>query len=96
MARPKEIAIELHVCSLAEKHGLLERKLQYPGKKGAPDRMFVGKDCGVVFIEFKRPGEKRNGLQVREGNKLLARGAKYYCIDNAYEACVVLGIPYEE
>jgi hypothetical protein len=96
MAKNREVQIENTVVGLAEKANMLVRKLQYPGRRGAPDRMFVGNAIGVVFIEFKRPGGVRTGIQKREGQALKERGANYHCVDNVAKACEILGLHYEE
>ena len=96
MAKKLEAVIENEVVSRAERANLLVRKMTYPGRRGAPDRMFVGTNIGVVFMEFKRPGGIQSGLQKREQKALKERGAKCYCVDNVKEACEILGLPFEE
>lgn len=91
-----EAGVEKPICLWAEEDGWLVRKLQYPNRKGAPDRMFV-KDGRVVFIEFKRPSsgkmkDMRSELQKREAERLIEADAEYHLIDNIEHACRVLGI----
>lgn len=86
-----EAPIEGTVCNWAEEDGWHVRKLGYPGRRGAPDRMFI-KDGRVVFVEFKRPGKKADALQRRELSKLLAHGADVLTCDSIEEACAHLGI----
>lgn len=45
--------------------GLRQAKLNLMGQKGWPDRLFVVPNYGVIFIEFKREGEKPEPLQDR-------------------------------
>lgn len=97
-----ETQIESPVCGWAEEDGWLVRKLQYPGRRGAPDRMFGKKDCGPygtkgngpIFIEFKKPGDlgKRTQLQVNEGQRYIDAGFNYFYCDTIQSACDVLGI----
>ena len=52
----KEQAIEQRVCRWAERNGWLQFKFETPGRRAAPDRIFI-KDGQIVFIEFKAPGK---------------------------------------
>ena len=44
----------------------------------------------IIFIEFKRPGEKATAAQKKEHRKLRARGFEVYVIDNVEDAKRVL------
>lgn len=90
-----ESAIEGPVCHVAELAGWFVRKLQYPGRRGAPDRMFI-KGGRVVFIEFKRPGKIPVGetLQSRERDRIVAHGGEAYFVDSIEEACRILGLTW--
>lgn len=97
MARPREDEIEGTVVKLAEKDGWLVRKLQYPGRRGAPDRMFVKfwhewQRARIVFIEFKRPGGAVRGIQTKEHDRLRERGAEIFVVDSVDQAKDILGI----
>lgn len=76
-----EFVVEKTVCNRAEMAGWLVRKIEYPGRRGALDRMFI-KDGRVVFIEFKRPGGVLDPLQEREKERLIRHGAEAYVIDD--------------
>jgi hypothetical protein len=54
--------IESDVTSYAKKKGCIERKMNGTGYRGWPDRMFLY-NGHVLFIEFKRLGEKPDNLQ---------------------------------
>lgn len=54
MAGP-EAKIERDIVKEAEAAGWVVYKLNFPGVKGAPDRIF-GKGGRCIVIEFKRPG----------------------------------------
>lgn len=90
-----EYAIEAPVCHVAELDGWHVRKLQYPGRKGAPDRLFL-KGGRVVFIEFKRPGKIPKGetLQTRERQRILDHGGEAYFVDSIELACEILGLKW--
>lgn len=86
-----EKAVELPVVHRAEKAGWFVRKLAWPGRNGAPDRVFI-KDGRVVWIEFKRPGKKPRLSQELEHDRMKAAGAEIYWCDNVLEALQILGI----
>lgn len=86
-----EKAVEMPVVVRAEKAGWFVRKVQWPGRNGAPDRVFI-KDGRVVWIEFKRPGEKPRLSQVLEHDRMRAAGAEVHWCDNVSDALRILGI----
>ena len=62
--RVLERTIENAVVAYAKKCYRLEVvKLNGMGKQALPDRMFLGPNGTVMFIEFKRPGGKATPLQ---------------------------------
>ena len=93
MSKPLESQIEKPVVELAESHGWFVRKSNWLQVKGCPDRFFA-KDKRIVFIEFKRPGDKARAQQVREINKMKSAGIEVHVIDNIETALKVLGIEY--
>jgi len=60
-----EAQIEAECVQIAVQAGWMVRKLAYPGRRGAPDRMFV-KNGVVWFVEFKDPRGKLSALQAHE------------------------------
>lgn len=60
MPKKMEASIEGQACrKILEKFpGVLIRKLNGSGYRNWPDRMFLFPNGQVLFIEFKRPGEK--------------------------------------
>ena len=58
-----ESSVENPVVRYAEDKGVTSIKLKCPGARGKPDRLFLGEGGKIVFIEFKRPGEKPSKLQ---------------------------------
>ena len=78
----RERDIEKAFSREARKRGVLCWKFVSPGVSGVPDRILVGDDASVVFIEFKRPGEKLRPLQLRICQKLVDRGLSVIVIDS--------------
>ena len=66
--------LEAACCRLAKAAGWYCRKLSGPGHRSMPDRMFIRRGI-VLFIEFKRPGERPTELQRLEHEQLAAHGA---------------------
>ena len=80
-------------CERAEEAGWLVRKVQWVGRRNAPDRLFA-KDGRVVFIEFKRPGGKLLRGQPREIEAFRAAGVEVFVADNPLAALRHLGVQY--
>lgn len=87
---PKEIAIENPVVARAERAGYFVRKVGWPGRRSAPDRVFARKDRGTVWIEFKRPGEVPTTLQSEEHAKMRAAGMEVHVCDSIDDAMKIL------
>lgn len=79
----RERDVESYLKDRVEGHGGEVRKLQWIGRRGAPDRVaFLG---GAHFIELKRPGETPEPHQEREHRRLRNCGASVFVLD-CYEA----------
>ena len=87
----RESLIETRAVAKAKIRGWLTRKLQWVGRRGAPDRVFVGEKepcllCGnravIVFVEFKAPGEEPRALQKKEISRLQERGVRVLVVDS--------------
>lgn len=87
-----ESAIEMPVVRRAEKAGFFVRKVQWPGRRHAPDRLFAHAERGLVFIEFKRPGETPRRGQTREHQKMRAAGIEVHVCDSVQDALQILGL----
>lgn len=81
MRKPRERNIEASCCRWAEKQGWLHRKFKSPGKRSAPDRIFI-REGQVLFVEFKAPGKKPTELQKIEHATLREAGMTVLVIDN--------------
>ncbi|MFC3724473.1 VRR-NUC domain-containing protein [Neoaquamicrobium sediminum] len=84
-----ESYIERKVCEYAKKLGWLVRKLQWVGRHGAPDRLFI-RAGRVVFIEFKAPGKKPTEHQRLELERLREQGMEAYVVDDIDEGKFIL------
>lgn len=82
----RESVIEDDNVAYAESKGWLVRKAVYAGRRGSPDRWFMRRrrngDGHLFHIEFKKPGEKPDGLQQKEHDRLRGAGFRVYVIDN--------------
>lgn len=80
--KPEEI-IEDEVCEGAEELDIGNRKVQWIGRKGSPDRLFAGYGR-LLLVEFKRPGigRKLDSLQVIDHKWFLAHGIQIEVFDN--------------
>jgi len=85
-----EATVEDEVVAWAENNGWLVRKMQYPGRRGCPDRFFF-KNGKLVLIEFKRPGRnKADPLQVREHRRFEQAGWKVHVVNSVEHAKDIL------
>lgn len=85
----QESVIENEAVLYAEKMGFVVRKVVYAGRRGSPDRWFMGR--GYVFcIEFKKRGGKPEPLQVKEIERLRNAGIPVYVCDNLDRAWEII------
>lgn len=82
----REIVLEETCNKLAEADGWMQEKCVFAGKKGSPDRWYVKPIMGDwaywMLVEFKKPGEPADGIQIRVHEKLMRQGQKVWVIDN--------------
>ena len=93
MSRSRELesSVEDDVVAWAENRGWLVRKMQYPGRRGCPDRFFF-RDGKLVIIEFKRPKkDEADPLQVREHRRYREAGWQVHVVNDRDEAVRLLG-----
>lgn len=74
--------VEKAVCAYAVGKGWYHRKFVSPAHRAVPDQLLVTPYNLVLFIEFKRPGEKPTSAQVREAARLQECGQLVFCVDN--------------
>lgn len=77
-----EAYIESKVCHYAKGKGWRNRKMQFIGRRGCPDRWFKRTNGQLVIIEFKDANGKLSPHQRREINWLKDHGFDVYVIDN--------------
>lgn len=92
MAAIRERDIERHLVKRVKELGGEVRKVQWIGRRGAPDRLvmlpyqwhgpaayFVGR---CFWVELKAPGKKAEPHQVREHERMRAMGQRVVVIDS--------------
>lgn len=85
-----EKSIEGPVVKYAKRLGYEVVKLNGMGQRALPDRMFLGPEGRVVFIEFKRPGGKPTALQAALHARWKALGHVVHLIDSVEEGKALL------
>ena len=74
-----ESQIQARVIEFARRRGVIARKLSFG--EGWPDYMFLWKGR-ILFIEFKRPGERPKPLQVYVIELIRKQGFEVILVDN--------------
>jgi hypothetical protein len=74
--------VEGEVCAYAVKHGWYHRKFSSPNHRAVPDQLMITSDDIVIFVEFKRPGEKPTPAQIREATRLQEKRQRVFCCDD--------------
>ena len=83
-----EREIERHLVKRVRELGGEVRKVKWIGRRGAPDRlvMLPHPTCRwprpPIWVELKRPGVKPEPHQVREHERMRARGQRVVVIDS--------------
>jgi hypothetical protein len=83
----RERDIERHLVQRVKALGGEVRKVQWVGRRGAPDRvMFLrGRDCeevSTIWVELKAPGVKPETYQLREHERMRKMGQRVVVIDS--------------
>lgn len=80
--RPRESLIERHLVACVKAAGGEIRKVQWPGRVGAPDRYVMLPGRRAFWAEIKAPGEKPTTMQVREHNRMRRLGEIVHVVDS--------------
>lgn len=83
---PRESDIERTFARWATSYRLLVVKLGSSWTRGLPDRMIIGPNARVLFLEFKRPGKKATKYQDYVHNLLRNYGFTVHVVDSVKEA----------
>lgn len=88
----RESYIEQYLVDRVKELGGEVRKVQWIGRKGAPDRLVMLPDCydgtvvtlggATIWIELKAPGEKAKPHQLREHDRMRKMGQRVEVIDS--------------
>lgn len=82
MAYERESIVEKHLVAEVKKAGGVAYKFVSPGRRSVPDRIVLLPGGRVVFVECKAPGEKPRPEQLREHERLRARGFTVVVLDS--------------
>lgn len=85
----RESEIEKHLVKRVKELGGEVRKVQWIGRRGAPDRLVMapwrdrfGDWVGTIWVELKAPGEKAKPHQIREHERMRKMGQRVVVIDS--------------
>ena len=86
----KESVIEKHLVKRVKALGGEVRKVQWIGRRGAPDRLVMLPWTGLpnmtpdatTWVELKAPGVKPDAHQLREHERMRAMGQRVVVIDS--------------
>ena len=74
--------IENYLVTQAQALGVLVRKVQWIGRRGAPDRVLMLPGGRLVWVEVKQPGAKPERHQAREHERMRAVGQTVVVVDS--------------
>ena len=77
-----EKVIESKVNAYAQSKGFLTYKFTSPARRAVPDRIYISPKGTVIFVEFKREGQKPTPQQEREHLRLRLQNVYVFVIDN--------------
>lgn len=81
--------VQTPVIAWAEREGWLVRRLQYIGRRGAPDALFA-RNGVVLLIEFKKRGADLRVQQERERKRFADVGVHVYKVDTQEQGIDIL------
>jgi streptogramin lyase len=77
----RESQIERHLVKQVKAMGGEVRKVQWIGRRGAPDRL-VMMPAATIWVELKAPGKKPEAHQLREHERMRKMGQRVEIIDS--------------
>lgn len=97
----KERDVERYLCRKVKEMGGEVRKVQWIGRRGAPDRLvmfpassqkFIDGAWGTtLWVELKAPGEKVKPHQAREHERMRKMGQRVVVVDSFEAVDALLG-----
>lgn len=78
----RERDIERHLVERVKALGGECRKVQWIGRRGAPDRVVWFADGREIWIELKAPGAKPEPHQAREHERMRGMGRRVEVVDS--------------
>ena len=76
-----ESQIENHLRKCCKVRNIFIRKLQWVGRRGAPDNI-IAHENEIIFVEVKKPGGDLDPHQRREIERMRDQGARVEVIDS--------------
>jgi hypothetical protein len=92
----RESQIEDYLVQRVEAMGGEVRKVQWVGRRGAPDRLMMLPICArraprTIWVELKAPGKTPPGYQLREHERMRLMGQRVEVIDSLAGVDELLG-----
>jgi hypothetical protein len=78
----REREIERYLVQRVRRLGGEVRKVQWIGRRGAPDRLVLLPQCTAWWVELKAPGKVAQPHQLREHHRMQALGQQVVVIDS--------------
>lgn len=78
----RESEIESYLKKRVKEIGGEVRKVQWIGRRGAPDRLVMLPGRAALYVELKAPGKTVTIAQTREHNRLRAFGQQVEIVDS--------------
>lgn len=85
-----EKKIEAAVCEYAKSKGWLVYKFTSPNRAACPDRILISPMGKVIFVEFKREGQKPTVPQEREHARLREQKVDVFVVDNVADGKAII------
>lgn len=77
------------IINYAKSQGWLVRRVQWIGRHGAPDALFM-REGRVIFMEFKDLGKPAKLHQERERKRIIDHGIEAYVVDSEEQGIAIL------